>query len=294
MALVRLSELLGAARDGGYAIGYFEAWDTYSLEAVAEAAEAERAPVVLGFGGMMMEQGWLDRFGIEPLGAYVRTVAERVRVPAATILNEVWEIDYARRGVHAGFGTVMLNTCDLPYEQNRDLTKSLVDYAHAHGVEVQAELGRLPNYGQDEVSALTEPSQAKGFVDSTGVDFLAVSIGNVHLRTEGSSTVDLERLRAIRQAVDIPLVIHGGSGFPQDVVVQTIQEGVALFHVGSVMKRLHLEQTAAVLKTLGDAPDFQEWVGSRKGHDFLIPGKQAIREVVRGHMRRYGCAGKAA
>jgi len=293
MALSRLSELLDAARDGGYAVGYFEAWDTYSLEAVAEAAEAERAPVVLGFGGMMMEQGWLDRFGIEPLGAYVRAVADRVDVPAATILNEVWEMDHVRRGVHAGFGTVMLNTCQLSYEENRDLTKSLVDYAHAHGVEVQAELGRLPNYGEDEAFTFTDPVEARDFVGSTGVDFLAVSIGNVHLRTEGSSPVDLERLRAIRQTVDIPLVIHGGSGFPQDIVAQTIQEGVALFHVGSIMKRLYLEQTDAVLKTLGNAPNVQEWVGSRKGQDFLIPGKQAIREVVCTHMRRYGCAGQA-
>ena len=144
MALVTLSELLTRGRAGGYAVGYFEAWDLYSLEAVAEAAAAERSPVVLGFGGMMMNQDWLDRFGIEPLGACGRVMAERLEVPAAFILNEVWEWDHAARGVVCGFNTVMLNTCELPYERNLELTARLVEFAHPRGVEVQAELGRLP------------------------------------------------------------------------------------------------------------------------------------------------------
>jgi fructose/tagatose bisphosphate aldolase len=293
VALTPLSELLSAARAGGYAIGYFEAWDTYSLEAVAEAAEAERSPVVLGFGGMMMDQAWLDRFGIEPLGAYGRAIAERLSVPAALMLNEVYEWEHACRGVGAGFNVVMLNTCELPFERNVELTRRLVQFAHPRGVEVQAELGRLPSFGGDDPGEPTDPEQAREFVAATGVDCLAVSVGNVHLRTEGSSGIDWDRLRAIRRQVDIPQVIHGGSGLSDDTVTALITEGVALFHVGTVMKKRFLEATEASLAGRTGPPDYQALVGSRKATDFLLPGKAAVTASVRRLMRLYGSAGRA-
>jgi fructose/tagatose bisphosphate aldolase len=291
---VALSELLANARAGGYAVGYFEAWDIYSFEAVAEAAEAERAPVVLGFGGMMMDQAWLDRFGVEPLGAYGRMVARRLGVPAALILNEVWEWEHAARGVEAGFNTVMLNTCELPYEQNRDLTARLVEFAHRHGVEVQAELGRLPNFGEEGCGELTDPEQAREFVAATGVDCLAVSVGNVHLRTDGACGVDSERLRAIRDQVEVPLVIHGGSGLDAETVAGLVRDGVALFQVGSIMKRRFWERARETLAGFVGAPDYQALVGSRTPGDFLLPGKAAVTEAVRALMRLYGSAGRAA
>jgi fructose/tagatose bisphosphate aldolase len=294
VALVALSELLAAARAGGYAVGYFEAWDTYSFEAVAEAAEAERSPVVLGFGGMMMDPAWLDRFGVEPLGAYGRVVAQRLSVPAALTLNEVWEWDHAARGVTAGYNTVMLNTCELPYELNRDLTQRLVALAHPHGVEVQAELGRLPNFGEEGCGELTDPAQAREFVAATGVDCLAVSVGNMHLRTEGACGVDFARLRAIRDEVSVPLVIHGGSGLDAETAAALVHDGVALFQVGSIMKRRFWECARETLGGFTGAPDYQALVGSRGPEDFLRPGKAAITEAVRALMRLYGSAGRAA
>jgi len=293
VALVPLSELLGRARAGGYAVGYFEAWDLYSLEAVAEAADAERAPVVLGFGGMMMDQDWVDRFGIEPLGACGRVVAERLGVPAAFILNEVWEWNHAVRGVDAGFNTVMLNTRELPYERNLELTARLVAYAHPRGVEVQAELGRLPNYGDDDPGELTDPDQAREFVAATGVDCLAVSVGNMHLRTDGTADVDLDRLRAIRDQVDVPLVIHGGSGLSERAVGQLVAGGVALFHVGTIMKRRTWEAAANAVRSYEGSADYQSLVGSRRPGDFLMPGRAAVTETVRALMRLYGSSGKA-
>jgi ketose-bisphosphate aldolase len=293
VALVHLSQLLNEAQSGGYALGYFESWDTYSLEAVAEAAEEERSPVVLGFGGMMMDQPWLDRFGIEPLGAYGRAIAERTKVPVALMLNEVWELEHALRGIRCGFNTVMLNTCHLPFEENVRLTRKVVACAHPNGVEVQAELGRLPEFGGEDSGELTDPDRAEEFVKATGIDFLAVSVGNVHLQTEGKSPLDLDRLRAIREKVRIPLVIHGGSGFPEDAVHKAIDLGVALFHVGTVMKKGFFESTRAALAALAREEDYQAVVGSRKPVDFLLPGKQAVKDTVRGRMRLYGSSGKA-
>lgn len=293
MALVALSELLRRARAGGYAVGYFEAWDLLSLEAVAQAAEAEGSPVVLGFGGMMMEQGWLDRFGIEPLGACGRAVAERLAVPAALILNEVWEWEHAARGVACGFNAVMLNTCALPFERNLELTARLVELAHPRGVEVQAELGRLPSFGDSDPGELTDPEQARRFVAATGVDCLAVSVGNMHLRTDGAAGVDLGRLRAIRERVEVPLVIHGGSGLSPEAVGELIGEGVALFHVGTILKRRTWEATRAFVEGRSQPPDYQVLVGSRKSGDFLLPAREAVTQTVRGFMRGYGSSGKA-
>ena len=294
MALVKLSKLLADAREGGYAVGYFEAWDMYSMEAVVEAAEAENAPVMIGFGGMMMDQDWIARFGIEPLGAYGRAIAERAKVPVALILNEVWQLDHALHGIGQGFNVVMLNTCDLPYRENYDLTKKLVDAAHPHGIEVQAELGRLPNFGEDDISSLTDPDEARAFVEGTGVDFLAVSIGNMHLRTEGKATVDLDRLRAIRKTVDVPLVIHGGSGFPDEVVHEVISIGVSLFHVGSVMKKQFFHCAKKTLAEAAEPYNYQALTGSRKATDFLMAGKQAVIDSVQASLKLYKSSGRAS
>ena len=110
MPLVPMTELFERARREGYALGYFEAWDLYSLEAALEAAEAEESPVILGFGCMMADRDWLDQGGVEALGAMGRVVAERARVPVALLLNEAQTLDQALRGVESGFNAVMLDT----------------------------------------------------------------------------------------------------------------------------------------------------------------------------------------
>jgi ketose-bisphosphate aldolase len=293
VALAPLSKLLADAAAGGYAVGYFEAWDMYSLEAVVQAAEAERSPVVLGFGGMMMNPPWLERFGIEPLGAYGRVIAERAAVPAALILNEVFDWTQAERGANAGFNVVMVNTCHFPFEHNLSITRQVVDLAHPLGVEVQAELGRLPEYGTDTPSEPTDPEQAREFVAATGVDFLAISVGNVHLRTEGSAEVDWDRLKAIREAVSVPLVIHGGSGLDAETVKRLIAQGVTLFHVGTVMKRWFWEATHKTVVDYNAPFSYQAAVGSRRMEDFLLPGQIVVGHVVGDLMRLYGSAGKA-
>ena len=219
--LVPFNDLLSDAQAGGYAVGYFEAWDIYSLEAVLEAAESENAPVILGFGGVMMEPAWFDGGGLEMLGALGAVTAKRARVPVSFILNEVATYAQVVRGIQAGFNVVMLDTSDLPYSENVRLTKQVVETAHAVRVGVEAEVGELPDASGEmggRSGRLTDPDEAARFVSETGIDALAVSIGNVHTLTDGKATVDLERLKAIHQAVRVPLVIHGGTGFPEDAI----------------------------------------------------------------------------
>jgi len=123
-ALEPMTEILERAREGGYAVGYFEAWDSYSLEAVVEAAEAERAPVILGFGCLLLEQEWLEDGGIETLGCIGSHAAARARVPVSLLLNEAQRLEHALRGIDAGFNAVMLCTDDV------DVTVRLVQRAH--------------------------------------------------------------------------------------------------------------------------------------------------------------------
>jgi len=285
--------MLKNAQKNGYAVGYFEAWDTYSFEAVLEAAEEENSPVVLGFGGMTMHQDWLKRYGIAPLGHYGIKIIESSKIPAAFILNEVPKIEHIKSGIGTGFNTVMLDSSYLAFKQNVTITSKVVKLVKPYNIEVQAELGRLPTFGETSDGGLTDPDQAEEFVKKTGVDFLAVSIGNVHLQTNGSFNVDTLRLEKIREKVPVPLVLHGGSGFPNNVVDNVIKAGISLFHYGTAMKKAFLEETVKHLKKIPNKIDYQAFVGCRKATDILMPAKKAIKNIVKRQIKLYGSSNKA-
>jgi ketose-bisphosphate aldolase len=297
MPLVPMPELMRDALSGGYGLGYFEAWDGYSLEAVCEAAEAERSPVILGFGGMMASREWLDDGGVEALAALGRVRAERLTVPCALILNEAQTLDQALRGIDAGFNAVMVDTSAWPYDEAVDAVAELVRVAHLRGVAVEAELGRLPDATGEGIdassAALTDPEEAAAFVAATGVDCLAVSIGNVHLLTAHSAAVDMNRLAAIHTRVPVPLVIHGGTSFPPELVSEAVRNGVGKFNVGTILKRRFLSGAQESLSALNEPLDVHEVLGSHKAGDFLAAGKTAMREKVRELMRVYGSNDKA-
>jgi ketose-bisphosphate aldolase len=284
--LVPFKELLATAQQGGYAVGYFEAWDLYSLEAVLEAAEAEDAPVILGFGGATMEPGWLNSGSLERLGALGLATARAVNVPVSFILNEFPTFDQVVRGIKAGFNAVMLDSCHLPYQEHLRLTRKVVQVAHAGGVGVEAEVGQLPDASGemgDATGQLTDPEQAARFVDETDIDALAVSVGNVHILTRGEAVIDWDRLAAIRQAVPVPLVIHGGTGFPDTGIARAIELGVAKFNIGTILKKVFL---AGVVEAVGALPakpaevSYQQVMGSRKETDVLQQGKVRMRAEV--------------
>ena len=294
--LISFKQLLDDALSGGYAVGYFESWDVYSLEAVLEAAEAENAPVILGFGGVMMEPGWLDGGGLERLAALGLETARAAKVPVAFLLNEVTTFDQIQRGLRAGFNAVMLDSSALSYADNVQVTRQIVQVAHEVDVSVEAEFGELPDASGEMQSLrpaqvgggaghLTDPAQAARFVDETGIDALAVSIGNVHTLTHGKATVDWTRLAEIHQAVPLPLVIHGGTGFPDEAVPQAIALGVAKFNYGTVLKRAFLEGVAAAVRSLPAEVGYHQVVGSRKEADILQQGKVRMRDEVRRRIR---------
>ncbi|MFM7321347.1 MAG: class II fructose-bisphosphate aldolase [Armatimonadota bacterium] len=297
MPLVGCDAWLGAARAGGYGVGYFEAWDLSSLETVLAGAEAERAPVMLGFGAMMVDGGWLDAGGVERLGALVSAVARQASVPVATIFNEAQTLPQAVRALDAGFNTIMLDTSAWPWDDAVEAVTALAREAHRRGATVEAEFGRLPDAVGEGIdtsgSSLTDPEDAARFVEATGADFLAVSVGNVHLLSGGQSPLDLDRLRAIHARVPVPLVLHGGTGIPAAAVPDAVRAGVAKFNVGTVLKKTWYEALRAAVATQPERPDVHALLGSHKPADLHAGPAAAMEAVVRERIRVYGSSGKA-
>jgi ketose-bisphosphate aldolase len=289
--LVPFADLLAHAQAGGYALGYFEAWDIYSLEAVVEAAEAENSPVILGFGGIMMDDCWFDGGGLERLGALGVATAQEARVPVALILNEVATLAQVERGIKAGFNAVMLDSSDLGFVDNVRVTQRVLAMARPAGVGVEAEIGQLPDASDtlhrlrstaagSARGQLTDPEEAARFVEATGVDALSVSVGNVHVMTQGKADIDWERLTAIHKRTSLPLVIHGGTGFPEEGMAQAIALGVAKFNFGTVLKQSFLDGVAAAIADLAPDAGIQEVMGSRKAADVLQQGKTRMKAEV--------------
>jgi ketose-bisphosphate aldolase len=297
MPLVSLYDLLQKALRGGYGLGYFEAWDSYSLEAVLEAAEEETSAVILGFGGMMIDAEWLDNAGIELLGAMGRVVAQRARVPVSLLLNEAQTFDQAVRGIEAGFNAVMLDTSAWDREEAIENVGRLTRLAHARGVTVEAEVGRLPDATEEGIDASraqrTDPAQAAAFLAETGADCLAVSIGNVHLRTAQDAPVDLALLEAIHQQVSVPLVLHGGTGLPPGCIPRAIACGVAKFNVGTALKRSYLQALRETVAAWPPSVNVHDILGSHKEADVFTRAKAAMKASVRERIRLYGGSGRA-
>jgi fructose-bisphosphate aldolase class II len=297
MPLVSLTELFERAHSERYALGYFEAWDLYSLEAALGAAEAEESPVILGFGCMMADRDWLDQGGVEALGAMGRVVADRAQVPVALLLNEAQTLDQALRGVESGFNAVMLDTSAWGWDDAVTQVGALARAAHARGVAVEGELGRLPDFIGGDVdesqASFTDPQQAAAFVAQTGVDCLAVSIGNVHLLTTRHAPVNLEHLEAIARRSATPLVIHGGTSFPPDAAPRAIAAGVVKFNVGTVLKHAFFAGLRQTMQAQPETADVHLILGSHKSADVMNAGKARMREKIRELMRVYGSSGRA-
>ena len=299
MPLVSMKDMLEKARKGGYAIGYFESWNQESLEAVVGAAEELRLPVIIGFGCVMMDQDWLDSGGLEYFAALGTAAASRTSVPVALLLNEAVTFKQVIEGIKHGFNVVMMDTSHLPFDENLRVTKKVVEAAHPEGVCVEGELGCLPTGKQGIVGSdsstgyKTDPEDAARFVKETGIDALSVSIGNVHALTEGKAQIDFERLTRIREATNIPLVIHGGTGFPDDGVRRAIELGACKFNVGTILKQSFLEGMKKAMDKTTELDDVQRLIGSRKSQGILTQATLEMKKAVKKLMQLYSCVGKA-
>ena len=232
MRFVPMKDLLLLAGKKGIAYGAFEFWSVETARAVINAGSRLGLPVILQCG-----QTEIDMMGgFEATAATVRIAAADTKVPIALHLDHSLSYEACNAAINAGFSSVMIDRSALPFEENIRETKKVVERAHAAGVTVEGELGRLAGEEGDIAvkgpeAAQTDPEEAREFVARTGIDCLAVSIGTQHGQYRFEPKLNLERLKKIKAAVDVPLVLHGGSGTPMEQVQESIRNGIRKINI---------------------------------------------------------------
>jgi len=232
MALVKMKEILDVARKEKYAVGAFTFWSLDSAQAVVESAAELGIPAILQAGFIECEFAG----GIKNLYRIAKMVAEEFPVPVALHLDHAEDYDFVLSALDAGFTSVMIDASALCYAENAALTKKVVDAARPYGATVEAELGRLAGSEghisvSEEEAAQTDPDEACRFVAETGIDALAIAIGTAHGFYNFTPKINIQRLKDIAAKVEVPLVLHGGSGTPEDKVAEAIQHGIAKVNI---------------------------------------------------------------
>jgi ketose-bisphosphate aldolase len=284
MPLASLSDLLAEARREAYAVPYAESWNLESLEAVIDAAEESHSPIIAGFNGGFLRHP--TRKKPENLAYYAcfRKALDLAKVPVAFILNESDDLGQIRAAIEMGFNAVMPENEGLEVEEYRELVKAVVRIAKPRGVWVEAQIGLLPAGHADHngSGSMTDPDLAAQFVEDTGIDALAISIGNVHILTEGKATVDLEAVRRIREKISVPLVVHGGTSLTAESLRAMVALGVAKVNFGTVLKQAYLEAVRESLSKYHPPLSPHEFLGKGGSQDIMIAGREAVkREVLR-------------
>lgn len=275
-------ELLRVAQAGGYAVGAFNVYNLEGVKAVIAAAESECSPVML-----QIHPGAL-KYGGPPLVALCLSAAEHARVPAAVHLDHSSSPKAIGNALDAGLPSVMADGSHLSYAENVAFTRQMTELAHARGAAVEAELGRISGTEDGLTVAefearFTDPEQAADFVSQTGVDALAVCIGNVHGHYYREPALDFARLAAVRAAVDVPLVLHGASGLPEQMVRDSIALGITKINVNTELRDAFIGALRGRLAQPG-SPDLVE---------LLDGGVAAMQAVVAGKLRQFGSTGRA-
>ncbi|MEH7245425.1 class II fructose-bisphosphate aldolase [Neobacillus niacini] len=230
--LVNTKDILTDAQKGQYAVAAFNVYNLETAQAAIQVSEREGTPVIIALG-----ERYFPTVDVEGFSSMIKAMAEKVKVPVSLHLDHAYEKKSIIRAIRCGFNSVMYDGSKYSLEQNIHFTKEIVEIAHMAGVSVEAEIGSTARgaFSDEEEGngTLTDPDSAKVFVAETNVDFLAASIGTVHGMYKGEPKIDLALLEKIRQTVGIPLVLHGGSGTPEDTLKKAIQLGICKVNVNT-------------------------------------------------------------
>ncbi|MGW3634246.1 class II fructose-bisphosphate aldolase [Streptomyces sp. NPDC005122] len=274
MPLAATGDLVAAAAGARTAVAAFNVITLEHVEAVIAGAESAHAPVVL----QVSENAVKFRYGrLLPLARAAAAAAERASVPVALHLDHVQSDDLLRQAPGAGFSSVMYDAARLPYEENLVATRAAADWAHARGIWIEAELGQVggkngePPLDAHAPGARTDPAEARAFVTDSGVDALAVAIGSSHAMTTRTAALDHDRLERLTAALDVPLVLHGSSGVPDDELTAAVAGGIAKVNIGTA---LNIAMTGAIRAYLAGRP---EAVDSRS---YLSVGRESMARAV--------------
>ncbi|MHA6485013.1 class II fructose-1,6-bisphosphate aldolase [Paenibacillus sp. strain BS8-2] len=284
MSLVSSTRLLEAARAGGYCVGAFNVHTLEMLQAVVEAAEELRSPLII-----QSTVGTVKHLGADYIAAAAMTAARRSSVPIALHLDHCSDFDIIMQCIRAGYTSVMIDASHEPFEENVAATRKVVEVARAVGVNVEAELGRVGGVEDDIVvderdAMLADPDECAEFVSLTGVHTLAPAIGTAHGIYKGDPNIDFDRIGRIASKVSVPLVLHGGSGIPDEQVRKAVSLGMAKMNVATELRIVFSDAIKAVFENNPQEND------PRK---YMVPAKLALKLAAMEKIRLCGSEGMA-
>ncbi|WP_257348188.1 class II fructose-bisphosphate aldolase [Pseudalkalibacillus decolorationis] len=284
MPFVNGSQMLEHARQNGYGVGAFSAHNAESIQAILEAAEQEQSPIMIQVG-----QKVIQSIGLEPMKVLIDSFAKDYSIPVAIHLDHSRQFDQTMQAIQLGFQSVMFDGSALSFEENVSTTKKVVDVARSLGIGSEGEIGKIggteDDITVDEKDALiTTTEEAVAFAEATGVDYLAVSIGTAHGIYKETPKLRFERLQKISEAVQRPIVLHGGSDVPDVQVQQAISLGVAKINVDTELRQAF---TRGVQEIFDE--NREEFVLANS----LGNGRQRMKEKVQEKIRVFGSSGMA-
>lgn len=284
MPLVNPLYFLDKAREKGIAIAAFNVHNLETIQAVVEGAAEEKSPVII-----QTTPGTLKHAGIPYVAACVKEAGRLYDIPIALHVDHCPSYQTIVQCIQHGYTSIMIDGSMLPYDENVALVKKVVETAHYAGVAVEGELGRIGGTEddmvvEDENAFFTVPSEAKAFVEDTGIDFLAVAIGTAHGIYKGEPKLQFERLSEIRKAVDVPLVLHGASGVPEASIKEAIRRGITKINIATELK---IPMAEAIKRSFADNPREND------PRNYMGAAKKAVKKAVREKIQMCGSSGFA-
>ncbi|APH03362.1 class II fructose-bisphosphate aldolase [Bacillus weihaiensis] len=285
MPLVSMTEMLNKAKDNGYAVGQFNLNNLEFTQAILQAAQEEKSPVILGVSeGAARYMG-----GFKTVVKMVEGLLEdySITVPVAIHLDHGSSFDKCKEAIDAGFTSVMIDASHHPFEENIETTSKVVEYAHSKGVSVEAELGTVGGQEDDVIAEgviYADPKECDELVKRTGIDCLAPALGSVHGPYKGEPNLGFAEMEEIANLTGMPLVLHGGTGIPTKDIQKAVSFGTAKINVNTENQ---IASAKVVRQVLADKPEEYD---PRK---YLGPARDAIKETVIGKMREFGSSNQA-
>lgn len=282
--LVTGKEILDHAHKNHYAVGAFNINNMEILQAVISAAEKEKSPVMV-----CTSEGAIKYAGIDYLSSMARLAAAKASVPVCLHLDHGTTYETIISCIANGWTSVMIDGSKFPLDENIAVTKEIVKIAHAAGVSVEAEIGRLSGV-EDNVSVeerdsiYTNPHEAELFVKETGIDSLAIAIGTAHGKYKGVPKLDFDRLATIKKMLDMPIVLHGASGVPEDQIRKAVSLGINKINIDTDIRQAFTNGVHEAFAAKPEEYDPRKICG---------PARDKMAEVVIGKMKMFGSCGKA-
>lgn len=280
--LTDTKQMLEKAREGGYAVGAFNAENAEMVFAIVAAAQACRAPVIL-----QTTPSTLRYLPPACFAALAAAAAREVSVPVALHLDHGDSLDLVQACLKAGYTSVMLDGSQLPFDQNAALTAQAVELAHAAGIPCEGELGTVGGKEdalQSQQGSYTDPEQAERFAQVSGVDSLAIAIGTAHGVYAAAPALDFKRIPQIQAGTPIPLVLHGASGLADSAVREAVAKGIAKVNFATELRIAFTGGVKAAMEAKPDAFDPKQYLGQ---------GRRKVQQLVEQKIRVCGAAGQA-